>query len=141
MENKIILLDTDFFWEYITGNAEASDVLTSGTYDILSISAITVAELIKGCGNKIKLTKLNRQIKDFLPLHIEAAISSGAVDLIQSYHLSHNIGINDAYIAATCLYYNIELATCNTSDYHYIPELRLLKHTVKPKRKGWDFFL
>lgn len=141
MENKIILLDTDFFWEYITGNAEAIKFLTSGNYDIISISAITVAELIKGCGNKIKLTKLNRQIKEFLPLHIEIEISSTAIELIQKYHLSHNIGINDAYIAATCLYYNVELATCNTSDYHYIPNLKLANHPVKPKRKGWDFFL
>lgn len=141
MENKIIILDTDFFWEYITGNTEAIELLTSGSYDIISLSAITVAELIKGCGNKIKLAKLNRQIHDFLPLHIEIEISSGAVQLIQDYHLSHNIGINDAYIAATCLYYNIELATCNTSDYHYIPNLKLVPHNVKPKRKGWDFFL
>ncbi len=141
MENKIIVLDTNFFWEYITGNPDAVDFLNAANYDIISISAITVAELIKGCGNKVKLAKLNKQIKDFFPLHIDEAISSGAIDLIQTYHLSHNIGINDAYIAATCLYYNIELATCNISDYHYIPDLKLVQHAVKPKRKGWDFFL
>jgi predicted nucleic acid-binding protein len=141
MENKIIALDTDFFWEYIMGNPEAIEFLTAANYEIISISAVTVAELIKGCGNKVKLAKLTRQIKDFLPLHIDAAISSKAIDLIQAFHLSHNIGINDAYIAATCLYYNIELATCNISDYHYIPNLKLAKHNVKPKRKGWDFFL
>jgi predicted nucleic acid-binding protein len=141
MENKIIVLDTDFFWEYITGNVEAITFLTSDNYDIISISAITVAELIKGCGNKIKLAKLNRQIKSFLPLHIDTAISSVAIELIQNFHLSHNISINDAYIAATCLHFDIQLATCNTSDYHYIPNLVLAKHDVKPKRKGWDFFL
>jgi len=141
MENKIILLDTDFLWEYITGNQEAIELLTPGNYNVIALSAITVGELIKGCGNKSKLTKLNKSIKDFLPLHIDIETSSIAIELIKTYHLSHNIGINDAYIAATCLYYNIELATCNTSDYHYIPNLKLLEHAVKPKRKGWNFFL
>ena len=141
MENKIIVVDTDFFWEYHTGNSDAIDFLTSSNYDIISISAMTVAELIKGCGNKVKLNKLNRQIKDVLPLHIDTAISLIAVELIQTYHLSHNISINDAYLAATCLYYDIDLATCNTSDYHYISNLKLAQHKVKPKRKGWDFFL
>lgn len=141
MENKIILLDTDILWEYITGNQEAIELLTSEDYNIIGLSAITVAELIKGCGNKSKLTKLNNSIKNFLPLHADIEISTIAIDLIKTYYLSHNIGINDAYIAATCLYYNIELATCNTSDYHYIPNLGLLVHNVKPKRKGWNFFL
>lgn len=141
MENKIIIVDTDFLWEYIIWNTDAIDFLTSSNYDIISISAITVAELIKGCGNKVKLVKLNRQIKGFLPIHIDTSISSIAVQLVRNYHLSHNIGINDAYIAATCLYYNVELATCNISDYYYIRHLNLAKHSVKPKRKGWDFFL
>lgn len=103
MENKIIVLNTDFLWEYITGNPEAIQLLTSGNQNIISLSAITVAELIKGCDNKSKLTKLNKSIKDFLPLHIDIEISTIAIELVKTYHLSHNIGINDAYIAATCL--------------------------------------
>lgn len=141
MESKIILIDTDFFWEYITGNPNAIQTLTTDNYDILSISAITVAELIKGCGNKIKLAKLIKLINDFFPIQVNEAISSNAIELVKIYHLSHNIGINNSYIAATCLFYNIELATCNIADYQYIPNLRLLKHSVQPKRKGWNFFL
>lgn len=78
MENKITVLDTDFLWEYITGNQEAIGLLTSGDYHIIGLSAITVAELIKGCGNKSKLTKLNKSIKDFLPLYIDIEISTMA---------------------------------------------------------------
>ncbi len=141
MENKIILIDTDFAWEYLSGNQEALEFMLSETSKVNAISAITTAELVKGCGNKVKLAKLYRVIKEFLILHTDTQINTIAIELIKTYHLSHNIGINNAYIAATCLYYNIELATCNTSDYHYIPNLTLLIHNVKPKRKGWDFFL
>lgn len=141
MENKIVLIDTDFAWECLSDNLEAVEFMASGKYEVYAISAITTAELIKGCGNKAKLAKLYKVIRDFLILHTDTEISTQAVDLVKLYHLSHNIGINDAYIAATCLYYNIELATCNTSDYHYIPNLKLLQHNVKPKRKGWNFFL
>jgi predicted nucleic acid-binding protein len=141
MESKIVLIDTDFAWEYLSGNQEAVEFMLSEKSEVNAISAITAAELIKGCGNKLKLSKLYKVIKEFLILHTDTEISTQAIDLVKTFHLSHSIGINDAYIAATCLYYNIELATCNTSDYHYIPNLRLLVHHVKPKRKGWDFFL
>ncbi|MCW3107939.1 MAG: PilT protein domain protein [Segetibacter sp.] len=141
MESSIILIDTDFAWEYLSGNLEAIEFMAPEKSEVYAISSITTAELIKGCGNKAKLSKLYKAITDFLVLHTDTEISIQAVELVKNYHLSHNIGINDAYIAATCLYYNIELATCNTSDYHYIPNLKLAKHNVKPKRKGWDFFL
>jgi predicted nucleic acid-binding protein len=141
MENRIIQLNTDFLWEYITSNTEAIELLSSDIFDVIALSSITIAELIKGCGNKAKLKKLIKEINDFLPVHIDSEISKNAIRLIEEFHLSHNIGINDAYIAATSLYFDIELATCNISDFQYIPQLRLLEHNVKPKRKGCDSFL
>lgn len=125
----------------MSGNQEAVEFMASDKYEVYAIIAIIAAELVKGCANKAKLAKLYKVIKDFVILHTDAQISTQAIELIKAYHLSHNIGINDAYIAATCLYYNIELAACNTSDYHYIPNVKLLIHTVKPKRKGWDLIL
>lgn len=122
------------------GNFDGVEFMSSKKSEVYVISSITVAE-IKGCGNKAKLSKLNKVIADFLVVHTDTQISILAVDLAKSYHLSHNISINDAYIAATCLYYNIQLATCNVSDYKYLPGLKLVEHNVKPKRKGWDFFL
>jgi predicted nucleic acid-binding protein len=141
MESKIVLIDTDFAWERLTGNLQAIEFMSSLKPDIYAMSSITAGELIKGCGNKAKLTKLNKVIKDFFILHIDIEISTQALELIRNHHLSHNIGINDAYIAATSLYFDIELATCNISDFQYIPQLRLLEHNVKPKRTGWDSFL
>ena len=140
MENSIILIDTDFAWEFLSGNQEAIKFM-SKQVDAYAISSITTAELIKGCGNKLKLSKLHKALTNFLILHTDTEISVKGVELVKNFHLSHNIGINDAFIAATCMYYNIALATCNTSGYHYIPDLKLVKHNVIPKRKGWDFFL
>ena len=141
MESSIVLIDTDFAWEFLSGNAEAVEFMSLEKSEVHAVSSITIAELIKGCGNKAKLFKLNKAVANFLTIHTDTEISILAIDLVKNFHLSHNIGINDAFIAATCLYYNIELATCNTSDYHYLPNLILTQHNLKPKRKGWDFFL
>ncbi len=75
MENKIILIDTDFAWECLSGNQEADEFMSSDKFDVYAMSSITAAELIKGCGNKAKLSKLNKTIKDFLILHVESEIS------------------------------------------------------------------
>jgi predicted nucleic acid-binding protein len=141
MENKIVLIDTDFAWKTLTGNEQATEFMLSQDFEVYAMSSITTAELIKGCGNKAKSNRLDKFLVDFLVLHPDADISILAIELLRKHHLSHNIDINDAYIAATCLYNNLELATCNLADYKYIPDLRLLQNDVKPERKGWDSFL
>ncbi len=55
MENKIVLINTDFAWECLSGNQEAVEFMASGKYEVYAIPAITTAELIKGCGNKQNL--------------------------------------------------------------------------------------
>src|SRR5438105_29644 len=102
MESSIILIDTDFAWEYLSGNQDAVEFMAAEKSEAYAISSITTAELIKGCGNKTKLSKLYKAITDFLILHTDTEISVKAVELVKTFHLSHNIGINDAYIAATC---------------------------------------
>lgn len=66
MENKIVLIDSDFACECLSGNKEAVEFMASGKYEVYAISAITTAELIKGCGNKTKLAKLYKVIKEFI---------------------------------------------------------------------------
>ena len=43
------------------------------------------------------------------------------------YALSHKLSIPDAIIAATALYYDIELYTYNVKDFRYIDGIRLYK--------------
>jgi len=45
--------------------------------------------------------------------------------LIENYALSHNMGICDAIIAATCLVYDLPLWTHNKKDFKFIDGLEL----------------
>lgn len=141
MADKLILLDTDFAFELLHKNQDAENFIAHNNYNIISVSSITYFEMIKSCVNKIQLTNLQQSIpKFFYSIHIEDEISRIAENLLVQFHLSHNLKINDALIAATAIYYSIEFATCNLKDFQFIPSLSLANHTVKPIRKGGSLF-
>ena len=44
---------------------------------------------------------------------------------IENYCLSQKLNLPDALIAATAIYYNIELFTLNIKDFKFIPDIKL----------------
>jgi tRNA(fMet)-specific endonuclease VapC len=97
--------------------------------------------MVKSCINKTQLNNLQKQLPQFFyPIPIEAEISNLAGNLLNTFHLSHDIKINDALIAASAIYYNVEFATCNIRHFQFIPLLLLAKHNVNPARKGGSLF-
>lgn len=123
----MLLCDTNIFIEVYRRNAHIQIELEKIGYDNIVISDITRAELFYGAINKVELQKISRDI-DILPvLHIETEISVMAVDLVKRYCLSHKLDIDDALIAATALYHDIELFTLNLKDFAFIPNLKLYK--------------
>ena len=141
MADKIILLDTDFAFELLHKNPDAENFIVQNNYDIITISSVTYFEMIKSCINKTQLNNLQKQLPQFFyPIPIEAEISNLAGNFLNAYHLSHDIKINDALIAATSVHYNIEFATCNFKHFQFIPLLMLAKHNVSPSRKGGSLF-
>ncbi len=140
MESRIVLLDTDFYFEYINGNDQAVNDLEAQGFDLIVLSSITVAELLKSCRDKKQLQKAITLLSKEEILHINESISTKSLSIIERFSLSNNSSISDSLIAATAVYYNIHLATCNTKDFVYIPGLKLLKHTVTPKRRGDGLF-
>ena len=141
MADKIILLDTDFAFELLHKNANAEIFIEENKYDILTISCVTFFEMIKSCINKTQLLQLQKQLPQFFyPIPIETDISNLAGNFLNEYHLSHDLKINDALIAASAVYFDVELATCNTKHFQFIPALQLAKHNVIPLRKGGSLF-
>ena len=141
MADKIILLDTDFAFELLHKNEDAENFIELNNYSIIAISSITFYEMIKSCINKTQLINLRKQLPQFFyPIPVEVEISNLTGNLLSTYHLSHDLKINDAFIAATAIYYDIEFATCNTKHFQFIPTLLLAKHNVKPSRKGGSLF-
>ena len=56
---------------------------------------------------------------------IEKSISNHAVSLIEKHALSHKLSLPDALIAATAVYYDIELYTLNLKDFKFIEDIKL----------------
>jgi predicted nucleic acid-binding protein len=97
--------------------------------------------MIKSCINRIQLNNLQNQLPQFFyPIDIESEISKLAGNFLSTYHLSHDLKINDALIAATAVYDDVDFATCNFKHFQFIPSLSLAKHSVSPLRRGGTLF-
>ena len=84
-------------------------------------------ELLQGMGNKNELAQMKRRIKFYDIIQIDNAISEKAIELIESFRLSHGLQIPDAIIAATSIAYQIPLYTYNLKDFDFMPEIKLYK--------------
>jgi predicted nucleic acid-binding protein len=126
---QTLLIDTDILIDIANGDATAQTYLqaASQTHQ-LSVSVITVMELIVGCRNKTELQSLNQFLEQFALQPLNAATSSKAIQLMQDYRLSHNLLIPDALIAATAITIMIPLLSKNQKDYRFIPDLNLLSY-------------
>jgi predicted nucleic acid-binding protein len=124
-----ILIDTDVLIDAGRGVSEAVERLKKHEQQsILAISVITRLELIVGCRNKQELQKLDKFLRRFTVVKLEASASDIVVELITAYRLSHGLLIPDALIAATALANQIPLLTKNQRDYRFIPKLQLLPY-------------
>ena len=136
----MVVADADVLIEVLRKNPVALSFIRNeiGPYEIL-ISVITVAEIQQGAANKQELLKINRMLRQFIELPIEVGISNKFVDLFNRYVLSHDCGIPDMLVAATCLHYKLPLLTINQKHFKHIQGLQLVKHAIKPL-SGKSFF-
>ncbi|MDB9313348.1 type II toxin-antitoxin system VapC family toxin [Spirulina sp. CS-785/01] len=124
-----LLIDTDILIDIANDDNTAKKRLIQESQQYqLNISSITEMELIVGCRNKAELQHLNQFLNQFYRLNLNEVISKTAIQLIQTYNLSHNLLIPDALIAATVISENIALLSKNQKDYRFIPNLNLLNY-------------
>jgi predicted nucleic acid-binding protein len=117
----MVLCDTNIF----NGRQDAIDQLNKIGLEEIALSAITVMELLQGMGNKNELAQMKKRIKFYDVVQIDSTISVKAIELIESYRLSHGLQIPDAIIAATSIVYQIPLHTYNLKDFDFIPEIAI----------------
>ena len=84
-------------------------------------------ELVEGCRNKRELTETIEFLGEFKLIHLSEQISQKAIELIESYKLSHGLLIPDAIIAATAIMMNSELFSKNARHFKMIQELKVTK--------------
>ena len=126
MDEKLnYLLDTCILIDYLRGEPNVYDILVNNSGIKLSMSTITMMELVIGAFNRREVNYIQKAFKDIDIIYIDNDISKLAENLIVEYSKSHNLQIDDALIAATSLKINAELITNNISDFRYIPNIKL----------------
>jgi len=123
----MLLCDTNIFIEVYRRNTTISAELEKIGHENIAISDISRGELFYGAINKVELKLINNDLSKISVLHINEEISDMAVNLVETYCLSHKLDIEDALIAATAIYYHIELFTLNMKDFKFIPNIKLSK--------------
>ncbi len=126
-EKEIVLCDTNIIIELFKGTSEVVNQIRSIGDSSVYVSSITVAEMYYGALNKNELDKIRKRLNRIIHIPVSESVSDIFESLMYKYSLSHKIGIPDAIIAATALYYDIPLYTMNKKDFSFIPDLILYK--------------
>jgi predicted nucleic acid-binding protein len=125
----MVVLDTTIIIDHLRQSNEKTTLLSTiaSKYPVssLAITTITVQELYEGTSTRIPekekdLLAIITPLK-ILPYTFDVAVLAGTI----ARDLSHPIELADAAIAATCIYYDYQLATLNQKDFQGIPQLTL----------------
>ncbi|MCL2101593.1 MAG: type II toxin-antitoxin system VapC family toxin [Fibromonadales bacterium] len=126
METRInYLLDTCILIDFLRGNKSIYDIIVDNENVKLSMSTITVMELVVGAFNKKEILYIQKAFSKINTIYINEEISKLGQELLIKYNKSHNLVIDDALIAATALATGLELMTYNKVDFQYIPNIKL----------------
>ena len=126
MDEKLnYLLDTCILIDYLRGEPSVYDLLVKNKKDCISISTVTMMELIIGALNKREVNYIQKAFNKIDLIYIDEDISKMAEDFILKYSKSHNMQIDDALIAATSIMKDMTLITYNVADFRYIPDIKL----------------
>jgi len=124
----MILVDTNIFIEFYKNNPAICLALDKIDPRDIAVNDVVCAELYFGARNRQELSDIVADMEQLTHLTIMPQILTLAVDIVKQYCLSYKLKFPDALIAATALYYDVELFTLNRKDFHYIPKLKLYKH-------------
>lgn len=116
------LLDTDILIDIQRGHAPAVDWFSS-LDEIPTIPGLVVMELIQDAENK---KQVREALKLVAPLPVTwptETDSNRALTDFTAYHLSHNLGLLDALIAASAMGLPATLCTFNVKHYQVVPGL------------------
>ena len=127
----MILLDTDTMIDYLRGFEPAKEWLESAREQELGLPGLVVMELVQGCQNSREQNAVEKSLSRFSIYWAEPEQCEFALKRFAAYHLSHQLGLLDALIAATAIGVNAELATFNKKHYGVIKELK----TIQPYKR------
>lgn len=132
-----LLIDTNAYSDMVRGNAAIADLL--GQADIVYLPVIVIGELKRGFYNGSRVKQNVETLEDFI---IEARTRVLDIDIgtaeqygqLAAYLKQQGtpIPINDIWIAALCLQYDIPLLTSDR-DFKRLPQLTLISAAPNSK--------
>ena len=120
------LCDTSVLIDYLRGDEKVREILRADRFGLMSMSSVTLMELVVGAFNKQEVRKIRNAFNEMRIIQVNEEISARAVELIVSFSKSHNLLIPDALIAASALVLDLPLFTRNISDFRFLPEIKLV---------------
>lgn len=122
-----MVVDSNIFVDIIRNYKPAVEISNS-LLAHQTVSLITEFELIAGTRTKAQMSMVLKLLKtmeiNIIPINED--ISEIAIKLFKDYNHSHKIDVEDAFIAATALFHNAELATINRKHFSFIPNLKIV---------------
>lgn len=118
------LLDTDILIDIQRGHTPAIAWFASLS-EIPSIPGFVVMELIQDAQNKQKVRQALQLVAPLPIVWPTETDCTRALSDFTVYHLSNNVGLIDALIAACAVGRNATLCTFNVKHYRVIPELNI----------------
>lgn len=116
------LLDTDILIDIQRGYAPAVDWFSS-LDEIPTIPGLVVMELIQDAENKKQVREALKLVAPLPVIWPTETDANRALTDFTAYHLSHNLGLLDALIAASAMGLPATLCTFNVKHYQVVPGL------------------
>lgn len=114
-----MLVDTDILIDYLRGQEEAVRFLEANT-EIISLSAVSVAELYQGVREGQERADLSQLVSAFVVLPLTEKIAETAGLYRRDYRDRLGCGLADCMIAATASAHQLELATLNRRHFQML---------------------
>lgn len=120
----MLILDTDVIIDVQRRHPPAMTWFASLT-DVPLVPGLVVMELMQSARNKKELTAAKRLVAPFTVAWPTQIHCNHAVQLFESFHLSHRLGLIDSLIAATAIGLGATLCTFNAKHFAPVKDLLL----------------
>ncbi len=125
------LLDTDLLIDVGRGFLPAVQWLQA-LPEAPQIPGVVSMELIAGCQNKAEVRRIQALVAPYAAVWPTEADCRRALADFTQFHLSDNLGLTDALIAATAVGRGATLCTFNVRHFRVVPGLTLEQPYLRP---------
>lgn len=122
-----VLLDSDVVIDILHGDHRAGAWLESIRDSRLGFSIVVWMEVVAGACDKDDLRHLKEFLQPYRVFHITEEDSRWAAQQLESFRLSHHIGLADCLIAAIAARTGLPFYSRNLKHYAPLPDVQVIR--------------